>query len=156
MWILSLNKVRLHGVCAFQAYFQGGMPLELVSMLGYRPYRCRYGGYRSMAFSIIRSRYMTRRLPDVWENPVIVFQAPYKEPLGANGFQHSNISVMSAIELKGYLDLGTRPENICIDSAMLASTFAVNAISSPFLCILLPFLPKSLLYLLKDHNSKAP
>lgn len=62
---------------------------------------------------------------------------------------------MSAGEVEGCYDLNTGPDNVCIDSAVLASTFAINAISSIFLWILLPFLPKSSLYLLKDRNSKA-
>ena len=105
---------------------------------GYRPYRCEYGDYRSMAYPSIRSRYITEKMPNVLE----IDSRHFKHPTRNHSVQIlcgiANISISSAGDVGGCYDLGTGPEDICLVSAVLASTFAGHllAISSHFATIL--------------------
>ena len=123
--------------------------------LGYRLNRCEYGVHRSMAFSSIRSCYIARKLPTIGEIDSRHFKHPTRDRSVQMLCGIAVISITSAGDVEGCYDLNTTRENICIASALLTSTFAINAISSRCACVLLPFLSKSSLYLLKDRNSKA-
>lgn len=157
MWILSLVKVKLHGICPCQAFVQGGLFLDFISTSEISPLSLRirqsqkYGIFQYQI--LLRNEKVAQRLGD--RLTLFQTQHPTRNHLVQILCCIATISITSAGDVEGCYGLDTVPENICIASAVLASIFAINTISSLFPCGLLPFLSKSSLYLLKDRNSKA-